>query len=193
MFWPQSSTKSKAKVRCGASAITAVAEMVMKKVSVACLAVMAAAAWSAPAAAMYGDTAACARGDTAVLVRVDGFKEREGTLRVQVYGSNPADFLAKGKKLRRIDVPVSRSGRMDVCVALPAPGAYAVAVRHDLDGNGKSGWSDGGGFSRNPRISLLRLKPNFNDVVIQVGHYVRPVDVTLLYRNGLSIGPAREG
>lgn len=193
MFWPQSSTKSKAKVRCGASAITAVAEMVMKKVSVACLAVMAAAAWSAPAAAMYGDTAACARGDTAVLVRVDGFKEREGTLRVQVYGSNPADFLAKGKKLRRIDVPVSRSGRMDVCVALPAPGAYAIAVRHDLDGNGKSGWSDGGGFSRNPRISLLRLKPNFNDVVIQVGHNVRPVDVTLLYRNGLSIGPAREG
>jgi uncharacterized protein (DUF2141 family) len=167
--------------------------MVMKKVSVACLAVMAAAAWSAPAAAMYGDSAACARGDTAVLVRVGGFKEHQGTLRVQIYGSNPADFLAKGKKLRRIDVPVTKSGRMDVCVALPAPGAYAVAVRHDLDGNGKSGWSDGGGFSRNPDISLFHLKPSFNDVVIQVGKSVRPVDVTLQYRKGLSIGPVREG
>jgi uncharacterized protein (DUF2141 family) len=165
--------------------------MVMKKVLVACIAVMAAAAWSAPAAAVYGDTAACARGDTAVLVRVDGFKEREGTLRVQIYGSNPSDFLAKGKKLRRIDVPVARAGRMDVCVALPGPGNYAVAVRHDMDGNGKSGWSDGGGFSRNPRISLLHLKPDYRDVVIQVGRDVRPVDVTLMYRSGLSIGPVR--
>jgi uncharacterized protein (DUF2141 family) len=167
--------------------------MVMKKVSVACIAVVAAAASSAPAAAMYGDAAACARGDTAVLVRVEGFKEREGTLRVQIYGSNPADFLAKGKKLRRVDVPVARSGRMDVCVALPAPGAYAVAVRHDLDGNGKSNWSDGGGFSRNPNISLFHLKPSYKDVVIQVGRNVRPVDVTLQYRKGLSIGPVREG
>jgi len=191
MFWPQSTTNSIVKVRCGASAIAAVAEMVMNKVSVACLAVMAAAAWSAPAAAMYGDAAACARGDTAVLVRVDGFKEREGTLRVQIYGSNPSDFLAKGKKLRRIDVPVARGGRMDVCVALPGPGNYAVAVRHDLDGNGKSGWSDGGGFSRNPKISLLHLKPSYSDVAIQVGNGVRPVDVTLMYRSGLSIGPVR--
>ncbi|WP_046348456.1 DUF2141 domain-containing protein [Sphingomonas changbaiensis] len=164
----------------------------MKKVWVACVAGLATAAWSAPAAAMYGDSEACARGDTAVLVRVDGFKEREGTLRVQIYGSNPADFLAKGKKLRRIDVPVAKTGRMEVCVALPAPGAYAVAVRHDMDGNGKSGWSDGGGFSRNPKLSLFHLKPSYNDVAIEVGRGVRPVDVRLLYRNGLSIGPARE-
>ena len=164
--------------------------MVMKKVSVALLAFAAAAAWSGPGtAAMLGDATACTQGDSAVLVRVDGFKERQGTLRVQIYGSNPADFLAKGKKLRRIDLPVAKAGRMDVCVALPGPGNYAVAVRHDLDGNGKSGWNDGGGFSRNPRISLVSLKPNYRDVVIQVGHGVRPVDVTLNYRRGLSIGP----
>jgi uncharacterized protein (DUF2141 family) len=190
MFWPQSSTISRIKVRCGSSAITAVAEMVMKKVRAALLAVAAAAGWHVPAAAgMLGDADACAQGESAVLVRVDGFKVRQGTLRVQIYGSNPADFLAKGRKLKRLDVPVSRVGRMEVCVALPGPGNYAVAVRHDADGNGKSGWSDGGGFSRNPSISLFHLKPDYRDVVIQVGRGVKPVDVTLNYRRGLSIGP----
>jgi uncharacterized protein (DUF2141 family) len=164
--------------------------MVMKKVSVALVAACAAAMWSTPGAAgMLGDAAACAQGDSAVLVRVEGFKAHRGTLRVQIYGSNPADFLAKGKKLRRVDVPVASAGRMDVCVEVPGPGNYAVAVRHDLDGNGKSGWSDGGGFSRNPDISLLHLKPNYRDVVIQVGRGVKPVNVTLNYRRGLSIGP----
>lgn len=160
----------------------------MKKLALAFGAALA-AAWGTPSmASPVGDAFACARNDSALLVRVGGFKATRGMLRVQVYGSNPADFLAKGKKLRRVDVPVS-AGYMEVCVDVPGPGNYAVAVRHDADGNGKSGWSDGGGFSRNPRISLIHLKPAFNDVVIQVGRGVRPVDVVLNYRRGLSIGP----
>lgn len=162
----------------------------MKKVSVALLALAAALGGVAPAsAAMFGETEVCGRDESAVLVRVDGFKARAGVLRVQIYGSNPADFLAKGRKLKRVDVPVSHGGRMDVCVGLPGPGNYAVAVRHDADGNGKSGWSDGGGFSRNPSLSLLHLKPDYRDVVIQVGRNVKQVDVILNYRKGLSIGP----
>lgn len=137
------------------------------------------------------DAAACRSGvdASAVLVRVKGFKARTGTLRVQVYGSNPDDFLAKGRKLRRIDLPVTMQGPMAVCVALPAPGDYAVAVRHDIDGSGKSGWNDGGGFSRNPRLSLTSLKPKYRDVSITVGRGPRPVEVVLNYRHGLSIRP----
>ena len=161
----------------------------MKKVRFAALIALTIATFGGPAvAAPVGDAGACARGDSAVLVRVAGFKAPRGMLRVQIYGSNPADFLAKGKKVKRVDVPVS-GGRMDVCVDLPGPGNYAVAVRHDADGNGKSGWNDGGGFSRNPKISLVHLKPSFNDVVIQVGRGVRTVDVVLNYRRGLSVGP----
>lgn len=130
-------------------------------------------------------------GGPAVLVRVDGFKARSGMLRVQIYGDNPSDFLASGKKLKRIDLPVTQTGAMNVCVALPRAGHYAVAVRHDLDGNGKSGWSDGGGFSRNPNISLLKLKPDFEDVVIAVGTEPKTLDVILNYRHGLSIGPIK--
>jgi uncharacterized protein (DUF2141 family) len=189
MIWPQSATISGFKLRCGTSAIAAMVEMVMKKVLVALLVGLAGLPGAPATAAPGGDAAACARGESAVLVRVSGFKATSGNLRVQIYGANPADFLAKGKKLRRIDLPV-RSSRMDVCVALPGPGNYAVAVRHDVDGDGARGdWGDGGGFSRNPSLSLISLKPKYRDVVIQVGRGVRPVDVVLNYRKGLSIGP----
>lgn len=163
----------------------------MSKLAIAAIAVAALFAGPVVAAPLGPDAAACAAGagQPAVLVRVEGFKTRTGALRVQVYGSNPQDFLAKGRKLRRIDLDVARAGPMEVCVALPAPGRYAVAVRHDIDGSGKSGWNDGGGFSRNPRLSLMSLKPRYEDVVIPVGPGVKPVEVMLNYRNGLSIGP----
>jgi uncharacterized protein (DUF2141 family) len=146
-------------------------------------------------AAIGPDAAACRPGveTSAVLVRVMGFKARTGALRVQVYGDDPADFLTKGRKLKRIDVPVIHSGPMDVCVALPHPGNYAIAVRHDIDGSGKSGWNDGGGFSRNPHISLTSLKPRYQDVVIGVGTAPKAIDVVLNYRQGLSIKPLAMG
>lgn len=147
-------------------------------------------------AALGPDAASCRSGaaNPALLVNVDGFKARTGRLRVQLYGSDPSDFLAKGGRLKRIDLPVTGSGPMRVCVALPGAGQYAVAVRHDVDGdNAKRDWSDGGGFSRNPKISLLKLQPSYGQVAIQVGNGVKPVDVVLNYRNGLSIGPVRRG
>jgi uncharacterized protein (DUF2141 family) len=141
-------------------------------------------------AAIGPDAAACNAGSKqpAVLVKVSGFKNRTGKVRIQLYGSNPSDFLAKGKKLRRIELPVT-AATMPVCVAVPKAGSYAIAVRHDADGNGKSGWNDGGGFSRNPSISFADLKPKYNEVAIPVGPGVKPIDVVLNYRHGLSIKP----
>ena len=164
----------------------------MLKLIVPTAAALALVATAVPAQAALGpDAPSCRAGasEPAVLVNVTGFKNRSGRLRVQLYGSNPADFLAKGKKLRRIDLPVTDTGSMKVCVAVPRSGNYAIAVRHDADGNGKSGWNDGGGFSRNPRISLLDLKPSYQEVSIPVGYGVKPVDVVLNYRTGLRIGP----
>jgi uncharacterized protein (DUF2141 family) len=165
----------------------------MSKLRRATIATLVAAAMPLPAfgATLLGaDAEACApdaRG-AALLVRVDGFKLRSGVLRVQLYGANPADFLAKGKRLRRIDLPVTAGGPMEVCVALPGGGTYAVAVRHDVNGNG-SDWNDGGGFSRNPKLSVLAHKPAYRDVMINVGGGVTPVDIMLYYRQGLSIRP----
>jgi hypothetical protein len=64
-----------------------------------------------------------------------------------------------------------------------------VAVRHDADANGTSGWNDGGGFSNNPRLSFTNLKPAYRKVAVSVGNGVKPIDVVINYRKGLSIGP----
>ena len=141
------------------------------------------------AQAMGPDAATCRAGDRpAVLVTVDGFNRRTGNVRVAIY-NNPGTFLERGATLRKIDVPVTRGGPMRICVALPRAGSYAVAVRHDVDGNGRSGWSDGGGFSRNPDISLTNLRPRYQNVAVNVGDGPLPVRVVLNYRFGLSIRP----
>ena len=152
----------------------------------------AAFALPAPASAQLGaDAGVCRSGGQAVLVTVDGFRVRSGNIRVAIYGSDPRRFLARGQTLRKINVPVTASGPMRICVALPGPGRYAVAVRHDVNGNNRSDWSDGGGFSRNPRVTLTNLRPNYNNVAINVGRGVTGVGVVLNYRFGLSIRPVR--
>jgi uncharacterized protein (DUF2141 family) len=151
-------------------------------------------ALAAPAAAQLGpDAAACRSGGgptgSAILVNVNGFRERTGNVRVNVYGSNPSRFLARGQYVRQINIPVTGSGPMRICVAVPSAGRYAVAVRHDHDSDGND-WQDGGGFSRNPRVSLLSLRPSYDRVAFDVGRGVAGVNVTLLYRYGFSIRPA---
>ncbi|MGE5723393.1 MAG: DUF2141 domain-containing protein [Sphingomonadales bacterium] len=159
-------------------------------ITVAALAVLAPAA---AAQAIGPDAAACNGGSErpALLVNISGFKTAAGKLRVQLYPAS-GDFLAKGKWLRRIDLPVQGRAPMHVCIAVPRPGSYAVAVRHDTQANG-SDWNDGGGFSRNPKLSLFHLKPSYRDVAIPVGNGVQSINVLLNYREGLSIGPAAHG
>src|SRR3546814_4213445 len=77
---------------------------------------------------------------------------------------------------------------MDVCVPLPGPGTYALVVLHDRDANGKlSVWSDGVGFSRNPRLGLS--KPDFKRVKVTLPAGTTDIKVTLNYRQGLSVRP----
>ena len=149
------------------------------------------AAQASPAQAVLGpDAAACRGRGPALIVNVDGFKARTGRIRVNVYGSDPRRFLARGQYVRQINVPVTRAGAMPICVSLPGAGQYAVAVRHDVDSDG-SDWGDGGGFSRNPRLSLTSLRPRYQNVAFNVGQAVQNVNVVLNYRFGLSVHPVR--
>lgn len=124
-----------------------------------------------------------------VVVGVTGFKSRVGTLRVQLYGSEPNNFLKRGAWLRRADVPVAPSGALRICFALPEVGHYAVAVRHDSNANGKSDWNDGGGFSGNPKLSLFRLKPSYRQIGFEADAGMTMLRIVLNYRQGLSIRP----
>ncbi|MFZ3483757.1 DUF2141 domain-containing protein [Sphingomonas sp. 3-13AW] len=147
------------------------------------------ALFAAPAAAETPDPGACtANTPNKLLVTVQGLKNSTGKVRVQLYDA--AGFMKKGRWLGRVEVPASRDG-VTACIAVPAPGNYAVAVRHDANGNGKSDWNDGGGFSRDPKLSLTSLEPSFSKAVIPLRAGTNRTTVTMNYRRGLSIGPVR--
>jgi len=134
---------------------------------------------------------------TALLVNVDGFKERTGTLRVQTY-AGAADYADGHRRVSRIEVPVGRgSGPIGVCVPLPGGRDYAVSVRHDVNGDGRSDRGDGGGFSNNPRVTIgqaiSRRNPSYESVRVNApANRVTTVAITLNYLRGLSIGPVRQ-
>ncbi len=148
---------------------------------------LAATAAAAPAAVVGSDAPACLSGKPSMLVRVSGLKKPSGTVKLAVYSAD--GYLAKGGKLRKVVVPVRSRAPMDVCIAVPNPGHYAVAVHHDVNGNGDKDASDGGGYTGNPRLSITNLRPSFRKTAVEVGRAPRHVTVMLQYRRGLSIAP----
>ena len=144
-------------------------------------------------AAMLGpDPAACQGDSPAMLVRIEGLKQRIGMLRIQSYGGDPSHYFDKGTYLRRIQFPVPASGPVEVCVPVPGNGTYAVSVRHDVDSSGKTGLSDGGGMSGNPRMSLFdvmfKRKPSPGKVQVAVNGVTR-VPVVMNYVQGGAFRP----
>ena len=130
-------------------------------------------------------------GSPAILVEVIGVKSETGVIRVQAYGGNPAHYFDKGSYIERIDMPTLQA--REVCVPVPKPGTYAISVRHDVNGNGKSDMRDGGGMSGNPSLSVWDLitksKPDPRQVQVQVGSGVTPVRVVMNYVQGGSFKP----
>lgn len=140
-------------------------------------------------AAVVGDAASCAAGRPALKVRMSGFKRETGLLRIALY--ERAGWLRKGASLKKLKVPVT-GGTVDVCIAVPGPGDYGLAVHHDIASDKKKDRSDGAGFSRNPQLSLMG-RPSFSATGVAVGNGVRPIEIEMRYLHGLSIGPARRG
>ncbi len=142
-------------------------------------------ALAAPAASATGE---CTPGRPAVLVHVAGFKQASGQVKVSLYGADTSRWLVKKGRIAKVKVPVT--GRaMDICMPVPAPGRYALAVHHDLNANGGRDRQDGGGYSRNPKVSLFNPKPSFDRAAFSVGASPARVGVTLLYIHGLDVGP----
>ncbi|HEX8484040.1 DUF2141 domain-containing protein [Sphingomonas sp.] len=129
-----------------------------------------------------------AAGGAAVQVDVAGFKNRAGAVRVRLFGPPVESYFDKKRALVRTEIPVPASGRVAICVPVSRPGLYAIDVRHDANGNGKTDRSDGGGASGNPRLGLLDVllgrKPDPAKVQVRVGGGVTHVPVTLMYLQG---------
>jgi uncharacterized protein (DUF2141 family) len=146
----------------------------------------------ARAEAMNAAAPVCRTGNApAILVEVIGAKSTTGTIRVQAYGGDPAHYFDKGSYLERIDMPTGNA--REVCVPVPKPGVYAISVRHDVNGNGKSDMKDGGGMSGNPQLSvwdlIVKNKPDPKNVQVKVGTGVTPVKVVINYVQGGSFRP----
>jgi uncharacterized protein (DUF2141 family) len=102
------------------------------------------------------DLTQCAPGKgPAVKVAVSGLKSSSGNLFVRAYPARKGDWLKSKRYVMRVDA-TPRQGGISVCVPLPAPGDYAIAVQHDVNGNRSTDIStDGAGMSNNPKIGKL--------------------------------------
>lgn len=127
------------------------------------------------------DPARCTGAGPAVRVNVAGIESSTGNMRVQIYHGTSADWLTSGKWLYRIEVP-ARAGSMSFCLPVPSAGAYAVAVRHDVNGNGRTDIrTDGGAMSNNPSINILNLgRPSINRTRFNVSG-VTTINVNMRY------------
>jgi len=127
-------------------------------------------------------TAPCRGDGPAVSIRVTEVEASTGTLRIQLYRGTRADWLERGRWLHRIEVP-ARAGTMQVCMPVPATGNYAIAIRHDVNGNGSTDIrTDGGGMSNNPSINIFNLgRPSIDRTRFSIGREVKPMTIRMRY------------
>ncbi|GAB4137635.1 MAG: hypothetical protein Tsb0016_02970 [Sphingomonadales bacterium] len=134
-----------------------------------------------------GDGEACAAqaSGPAMRIAVSGFKDNKGNVRVQLYSDKPEEYLAKGAKLRRIEMPApaDEEATAEICVAVPVAGEYAIIVMHDRDGDGKaSPFSDGFAV---PGVDKMKMrKPTYEEGRVVVGEEIVDIAVNLQYLTG---------
>jgi uncharacterized protein (DUF2141 family) len=131
----------------------------------------------------------------AIVVTATGLRDRHGQLKLEVYPSNEADFLSDdnvlvmaGKTFRRAYLALPADGPVQLCIRLPRPGEYSLALLHDRNADHLFNLSsDGIGFSNNPRIGFSRPKAAATRVVAGAG--ITRISIVLNYRHGLFVRP----
>lgn len=114
-------------------------------------------------------------------ITVGDIRSDQGKIRLTLYGDDPEEWLAKGKKALRFDLPAQKDV-MIVCMPLPRGNSdYALAVLHDENGNGKTDVvSDGYGFSNGPKVILGA--PSYKKVSFTAGAGATDVAIHINYR-----------
>lgn len=168
----------------------------MKNAAITLLAVsLGSPAWGQAENPLLGPYAArcTAGGSPSILVTVVGLKTRGGTVRVRTFGGATSTWFDKTKWITRVEVPTPASGPIRVCLPVSAPGTYAIDMRHDLNGNGETDRSDGGGASGDPKVTLLDFifgrKPPPHVTAVAVGRGVTEITVTAMYLRGGALRP----
>jgi len=135
----------------------------------------------------------------AFMISIDGLKDRQGMMRVELYPNNDDDFLADdnvlimaGKAFRRAEAKVPASGPVTLCIRAPSAGTYTLSLMHDRDSNRKLGLSvDGVAFPGDPR--LCWGQPKASEARATTGNGPTKIDVTMQYRRSLvCFGPLKK-
>lgn len=115
-----------------------------------------------------------------IRVTVSNVRTSAGNLRLSLYGDQPKEWLEKGMKLLRYDIP-ARAGEMIVCMPLPrGNGVYGLAMLHDENGNGKTEiFSEGYGFSNNAKAFLKA--PSFKKTAFSADGMRTDLNIKLRY------------
>lgn len=133
------------------------------------------------------------------LVTVLGLKDRKGSLKLELYPSNDADFLADDNRLlnankvfRRVVAPIPVTGVPKLCIRAPGPGPYSLALLHDRNNNHKFNLTtDGIGFPGDPHLGWAKPKAAATRAIAGTG--ATPLTIRLQYRTGLlTFGPIRD-
>ncbi len=101
----------------------------------------------------------CDHALSSIAVEGHGVRSDQGFVTFVLYGDNPDDFLAKGKKLLKRRFP-AQAGTVEFCLPIVEPGIYAAAAYHDENGKTKfdKNWIglpvEGFGVSNNPKYWL---------------------------------------
>lgn len=150
----------------------------------------------APAAAQPLGDPGCGAGP-AIRAEIVGLKDREGSLKLELFPANEEDFLrddrdlkAEGKFFHRVWVPTPPVGPVVLCARVPRPGTYAVLFTHDRDGKNKFNfWTDGAGVPGNRRLG--RSRPRLDNATVTVGAGTATVVIRAQYLHGFppSFGP----
>lgn len=132
--------------------------------------------------------ACTANSGPAIHVKITGLTSRKGAVRIRLFGGDPKTYFDKKHALQRVEFATPVSGSVEYCVKAPRPGIYAVDVRHDTNGNGKSDKADGAGVSGNPKVSaldvVLKKKPRAEKVQIKVGDRAASATIAVQYFSG---------
>jgi uncharacterized protein (DUF2141 family) len=122
---------------------------------------------------------------TRLFVNVDNVRSSRGLIAVTLYADDRSKFLVRHGSLYVGRVP-ARQGRTQVCIYVPRPGTYALAVYHDADSDrhfdrtGLGLPAEGFGFSNNPP-TFFGL-PNFSRLRINVAKTRLWTTIRLHYR-----------
>jgi len=107
---------------------------------------------------------------TRLTIVIDDVRDTKGEMSASVYPGDPSQFLRKNGALKVWYAPV-RMPSTDMCIWIPGPGTYAVAVYQDWNMNHKFDHNilrgiEPFGFSDNP--SILFSQPPFERAKFRV-------------------------